>query len=572
MKIIFRFLFIMSILLIIGCEEYKIVARVGNEPIYVKDFKNVFLKEYPLTSNEKVSEQKKNNILNTMIEEKVQLLDAYRNNLESDSNIIAFTKRNETRFVYETVLNTQIVNKLISEKEYKDRYDKISREVKVLHIFIPYPKSRNEEEKNNIINKLDSLRYLILRGEEFGLLARQFSKDSLSAGKGGDLGFIKWDDKKYNDVFYNQIFKIKKGNVSKVFETDKGYHLVKIQQTRPVPVESYDRQKPLILKTFFREKAKELNKGFYEFMDKLKKMYPVKFYEENIKYFVDFVQHEIDSLNKEGEGFSLNKSLNSIDADLPLFEFKMKKYSIKQFIDDLNSMYPLYYPDIYSFGKINDNLKRLANRELMVYFGYKHGYHKKQQVRANILKQKEELMIKAINNLKVNKSITENEIKEYYEKNMDVYSKPNKYKVQEIRVKDEELIQTIYKDAKKNVNFESLVLKYNENKETKNKNGVLGYITAKQYGVIGSTAATLKIGEISKPIEGDGFYSIIKILDIVEGEQKPFNELNRNLIMTLKKAMIKEKKENWLKELDVQYPVIKYEAVLNNVFKEKEII
>jgi len=43
-------------------------------------------------------------------------------------------------------------------------------------------------------------------------------------------------------------------------------------------------------------------------------------------------------------------------------------------------------------------------------------------------------------------------------------------------------------------------------------------------------------------------------------------------VITLKKQMVKEKKENWLKELNVLYPVIKYENKIENVFKKKEII
>ncbi|MBN2411580.1 peptidylprolyl isomerase [candidate division KSB1 bacterium] len=572
MKNLSRLLFITIIILIAGCENYKIVARVGNSPIYVKDFKAALLKENGIKSYNKISAVEKENVLTAMIEERVQLLDAYRNNLDTDPKILESIEYSESRLIYETVLEKQIVNRVITEKDFKDRYDKISREIKVQQIFIPAVKSDDKDRKQKILNQLDSLRYLILRGEDFAALARKFSKDSLSAGKGGDLGYLKWDDSKYNDIFYNRIFKLKKGDVSKVFETKNGYHLVQVVQSRPVPVEPYDIQKPLILRTFYREKTDELNKQYYAFLEKLEKNNPVTFNDENIQSLVDYIQQQSEILKKEGKHFNLNDVLDAKDPEMPLFKYSNKQYTLKQFVADISNMYSLYYPGMFSPKRLNETLKKLTSREMIVLYGDTHGYREMKSVKESLLKKKEELMVKENNDLKVMSGINNDELKKYYEKNIDKFREPDKYKVQEIRVKDKELIDKIYEKALNNENFETLSLKYNENQNTINKKGVLGSITSKQYGTIGQTAASLTINEISKPIEFDGFYVIIKVLDILKAEQTPFDKISRGIRMAIRKEIVNEKKDSWLKEMYIQYPVIKYENVMENVFKKKEII
>ena len=107
----------------------------------------------------------------------------------------------------------------------------------------------------------------------------------------------------------------------------------------------------------------------------------------------------------------------------------------------------MYYPGIYSANKVNDNLKRLSSRELVVDYGYTHGYNKKKSVREKLLQRKEDLMVKKISGQKTNSNIEKDDLKSYYEENKDIYSKPDKYKVQEIRVKDKELIEKIYNKA-----------------------------------------------------------------------------------------------------------------------------
>ena len=100
----------------------------------------------------------------------------------------------------------------------------------------------------------------------------------------------------------------------------------------------------------------------------------------------------------------------------------------------------------------------------------------------------------------------------YYENNLHWFEKDIKVNVQEVLVSDSSLAHEIYQSAKTGANFDSLAANYTEREGARDNNGVLGFISRRNYGLIGRTAVKLKTGEISEPIQFENRFSIIKIL------------------------------------------------------------
>ncbi len=57
-------------------------------------------------------------------------------------------------------------------------------------------------------------------------MAKKYSDDKATGKNGGQLGYFTKDDK--NAEFTKEVFKLKKNEVSNVFETSYGYHIVKV--------------------------------------------------------------------------------------------------------------------------------------------------------------------------------------------------------------------------------------------------------------------------------------------------------------------------------------------------------
>ncbi len=61
-------------------------------------------------------------------------------------------------------------------------------------------------------------------------MAKKYSDDKATGKNGGQLGYFTKDDK--NAEFTKEVFKLKKNEVSNVFETSYGYHIVKVTDKR----------------------------------------------------------------------------------------------------------------------------------------------------------------------------------------------------------------------------------------------------------------------------------------------------------------------------------------------------
>lgn len=70
-------------------------------------------------------------------------------------------------------------------------------------------------------------------GEDFAALARQFSEDG-SAAQGGDLGFFARGE--MVPQFEEAAFRLQKGDVSDIIETQFGYHILKLEDIQPANI------------------------------------------------------------------------------------------------------------------------------------------------------------------------------------------------------------------------------------------------------------------------------------------------------------------------------------------------
>ncbi|CAM4168367.1 periplasmic chaperone for outer membrane proteins SurA [Pedobacter westerhofensis] len=85
-------------------------------------------------------------------------------------------------------------------------------------------------EKQRYMDKLDAIRLRVKSGEDFGFLAKTYSEDPGSAAEGGDLGFF--DRTQMAKEFTAWAFKLKPGELSPVFETDFGFHILQVVERR----------------------------------------------------------------------------------------------------------------------------------------------------------------------------------------------------------------------------------------------------------------------------------------------------------------------------------------------------
>ncbi|MCF0210961.1 MAG: peptidylprolyl isomerase [Bacteroidales bacterium] len=110
----------------------------------------------------------------------------------------------------------------------KDSLPEIDEEYEFTQI-VCTPKVSNEE-KELIKDKLNAYRDRILKGDKFSTIATLYSDDETSARKGGELGFFSRGD--MVSEFEQVAFSLQPGEVSPVFETKYGFHIVQMIERR----------------------------------------------------------------------------------------------------------------------------------------------------------------------------------------------------------------------------------------------------------------------------------------------------------------------------------------------------
>ncbi len=163
-------------------------------------------------------------------------------------------------------IRTRFGYHLIKVNDIRDNRGEIS----VAHIMILKPKEGEDKSKAKIT--IEDIYKKIQQGEKFEELAKQFSEDKSSASKGGVLNRFS-SGQLSSEEFENQAFSLTKENpMSKPFETQFGWHIVKLIDK--FPIKSYDDSKVELENKISKDDRSRLITNSLN--EKLRKKYPIK--------------------------------------------------------------------------------------------------------------------------------------------------------------------------------------------------------------------------------------------------------------------------------------------------------
>ena len=95
------------------------------------------------------------------------------------------------------------------------------------HILLIPSAIRSDDETKN---QLQEIRQRVMDGEDFALLAKEFSEDPGSAKIGGDLGWMGLGV--FTPTFEEIMLNTEIGSISEVFESEFGYHFLEVLEKR----------------------------------------------------------------------------------------------------------------------------------------------------------------------------------------------------------------------------------------------------------------------------------------------------------------------------------------------------
>jgi peptidyl-prolyl cis-trans isomerase D len=178
-----------------------------------------------------------------------------------------------------------------SDADAKKYYDdnvthyKTDDQVRASHILITVAKNASDADRAKAKAKAEQvLAQVRAHPDQFAELAKQDSQDPGSADKGGDLGWFGRGQmvKSFEDAAFSQ----KPNQISDLVQSDFGYHIIKVTDTKPAQTKPFDEVKASILTTLKAQQAATL-------------------YAQNAEPFTNMVYEQAASLKPAADKFHL---------------------------------------------------------------------------------------------------------------------------------------------------------------------------------------------------------------------------------------------------------------------------
>ncbi len=183
----------------------------------------------------------------------------------------AFKKEIEKKIIRTKLVQWAVkVEPNVGEKELRDLYLKNADRYRTEesyrpgHILLKVPKKATAEEVREIRAKCQKVLVKIKAGEDFGEMAILYSED-ISSKDRGDLGVFRKGE--LLPAFEKEALRLKVGEVSEVFRTDFGFHIIKLLDRKggdPLPFEEV---KEKVRQDYLE---REFEKGLKQFLTTLR--------------------------------------------------------------------------------------------------------------------------------------------------------------------------------------------------------------------------------------------------------------------------------------------------------------
>ncbi|MGB0895352.1 MAG: SurA N-terminal domain-containing protein [Parashewanella sp.] len=138
-------------------------------------------------------------------------------------------------------------------EEHKSQYQTQEKRL-AAHILIQFG-----DDKAKAKAKAEAIEKQLEGGANFADLAKKDSEDTFSAKEGGKLDW--YEQGVMEPAFDKALFALKKGQQSKVVETDFGFHIIKLLDVKPSTTEDFSKVKSDIIAEI---KAKHAEEEFYD--------------------------------------------------------------------------------------------------------------------------------------------------------------------------------------------------------------------------------------------------------------------------------------------------------------------
>lgn len=509
----------------------SLLVEIGSSGISVDEFKQRFeLIPQIALDGKKDIEQKKNNMLYSLIAEKLWAQEAELLKLDTSSIMQITFQTIEKMFVRDALYKIEITDKV-----------KISNEERIEGIRKIYNDLHVEPLKFN-----DS----VSAYRAYQLLQSGIPFDSVKAILQSDIPPIQIKFGELRNDAEDILFKLNEGEYSLPIKSSSGWLIFRLLKKEPVPFENRDKAlmnaeeiiKQRKIEKYYDEffgkffggrKIETEGPLFWSISDKITERLSYKKISQSIPDSENVYLDVNDLLiieNQLGRD-TLNMNFIKLDeAPISVIQF------LREFI--FEGFYSANLKPNVIAAKMNSRVKSFIEMELLAREGYKRGLQNLSEVKSSISMWKDNYLAKILKNMLLDSvKVTDDEAYEYYLKQISGGSNSiMQVNILEILTDSLTVIESVLNDLARGSDFRQLASLHTKRVWTKNNGGEFGFFPVTMYGEIGRIAATMQVGEIYGPVKLPEGYSIFKLIEKNESKfdstisfEQSKDEIKKNL-------------------------------------------
>lgn len=505
-------------------DDTNIVARVGDVMITIDEFEQRY--EFtPQIMQTQDRERNKRNFTTSLLGEKVLSQIGYDGNYDDTPKFKAYAEQLKNEAIVEKLMETEITDKIeISTEELKSAYIKSKQTLKLQVL------NFNDREESAEAKRL------LDQGVSIHEVKRTFQTQNFISADSVLTLSMKWGEA--HPSLEEIAYKLDLNQISEPAEVDGIYFIMKlIDKNQDVFITDADfyAQIPSLKKIIRDRKASDkLNEYMQDIMKKRRLTVPREIFnivsEELLKLY--HIKSD-DRLNddfqaKEAEDIDDKETLAEHMDDV-FARFDRETWTVREFLTKLSvGPYPLNKNSRTEFiNSLRRVIRRMAEFEAMAEEGRKLGLHKSDFVKYQSAMWNDAFVADLVKNAVMDTvSVSDEEVKYFYDKNLERYNRPEMLKLREIVVDNEALAYELTERIRRGEDMARLARVFSRKRESGSRGGVDGFYTTQAWGKVGAAAVNLRKGQLGGPMRLDnGGYSIFQLIDKLEAGPMPFEQV-----------------------------------------------
>ncbi len=531
-----------------GCSkrENLKVAEFKDQVITVADFERAYEKVDPAYLPKTTGMEGKMEFLTTMLNKYVMAYKADELGYDKDPSVSQGMEMFSRMALQVAYLKKNVADKVtVSDEDVRAHYENQGVSIECKQILTDTPEQAQEAYQ------------AVQDGLDFDTAVRQYSKNQ-DASTGG-LVFTAVYGQLTPEV-QEVLFSVPIGGATEPVMTAQGWVVMKVLRrnegrTKP-PFEEVKEQYTAEVKNL--KEAVALNK----FTRDLRDEYGVTWHYDNLYIVYNSLPPDRsfeDAPSRSQEIYPL-LLFDPADLDKPMVTWQGgKQITIKDFSDfyDQASFFNRPRRDSRLGGLRQFLVERIMN-EISGDVVTKSGIEKDPEVARALKSKKEEMMVSLLYNEVVDKEtiVTKEEIKNYYEGNLESFHNPEKRKFGVILTGDVETAQQAYRELKSGKQFRTVVLAYSVDEDSKGNNGETTELAqGDQPELDGVGFALRNVGDVSEPFQTSRGWVVLMLVERIDEKYFSLEEAEQRIEGTLKQekndARLQEMLTKWKEEVGV---------------------